>query len=253
MLLFCNRNTIMILSCYNAISMDFLAHTITLSGHEIMAWISAILIFASSFRYMHSIIVWKTKPNVVGWILYQIATICVLVSSYELGAMSTIVASLAYGINQLIIIGLAFYYWYAKINRIEWVYFGISMISLVGWMVLTHSPDVFVGHHFDALKIALIVLIINTFIDMMWAVSIFTKLYKHPETEDSMAWFLAFLSGLFSLLAIEELSTEEFIYPIYLIVSNLAIWLLCFRKIPQHRFAKLFNLIERISGKSWRE
>jgi hypothetical protein len=87
----------------------------------------------------------------------------------------------------------------------------------------------------------------------MGAVSIFTKLYKHPETEDSMAWFLAFLSGIFSLLAIEELTTEEFIYPIYLAVSNLAIWLLCFRKIPRHRFAKLFNFVERISGKSWRE
>jgi hypothetical protein len=127
------------------------------------------------------------------------------------------------------------------------------MISLFGWIILTHSPDVFFGHHFDALRIALIVLMINTLIDMMGAVSIFTKLYKHPETEDSMAWFLAFLSGLFSLLAIDELSTEEFIYPIYLIISNLAIWLLCFRKIPKHRFAKLFNFIERISGKSWRD
>lgn len=233
--------------------MDFLSQTLTITWHEIMAWISAILIFASSFRYMHSIIAWKTKPNVVGWILYQIATICVLVSSYELWAMSTIVASLAYGINQLIIIGLAFYYGYAKINRIEWIYFGISMLSLIAWMILTHSPDVFSGHHFNALKVTLIVLIINTFIDMMWAVSIFTKLYKHPETEDSMAWFLAFLSGIFSFLGIEELTTEELIYPIYLIVSNFAIWLLCFRKIPKHRFAKLFDFIEHISGKSWRD
>jgi hypothetical protein len=68
-----------------------------------------------------------------------------------------------------------------------------------------------------------------------------------------MAWFLAFLSGLFSFLAIDELSAEEFIYPLYLVVSNLAIWLLCFRKIPKHRFAKLFNFVERISGKSWRD
>lgn len=252
MLLFCNRNTIMVLSYRNYMNMDFLAQTVTLSGHEIMAWISAILIFASSFRYMHSIIVWKTKPNVVGWALYQIATICVLVSSYELGAMSTIVASLAYGINQLIIIALAVYYGYAKINKIETVYLGISMISLIVWIILVNFPDVLRWHHFDALMISLIVLIINTFIDMMWAVSIFTKLYKHPETEDSMAWFLAFLSGIFSFLAIDELSAEEFIYPLYLVVSNLAIWLLCFRKIPKHRFAKLFNFVEHISGKSWR-
>jgi len=233
--------------------MDFLAHTITLSGHEIMAWISTILIFASSFRYMHSIIRWKTKPNVVGWVLYQIATICVLVSSYELGAMSTIMAAFAYAINQLIIIILAIYYGHAKINKIEWIYCSISMVSLISWIVLFNNPDILLWYHFDILMISLIVLLINTFIDMMWAVSIFTKLYKHPETEDSMAWFLAFLSWIFSFLAIEEFNTEELVYPTYLLISNLAIWLLCFRKIPRHRFAKLFNFVERISGKSWRD
>jgi len=233
--------------------MAFLSQTFLISWHEIAAWVSAILIFASSFRYMHSIIIWKTKPNVVWWILYQIASICVLISSYELWAMSTIVASLTYGVNQLIIIGLSFYYGYAKIEKIEWVYFGISMLSLLVWIFLIHSPDLLTGSYFiNAYIVSLGVLIINTFIDMMWAVSIFTKLYKHPETEDSMAWFLAFLSGIFSFLAIDEFSPEEFIYPIYLIGSNLAIWLLCFRKIPRYRFMKLFNFIERISGKSWR-
>ncbi len=97
--------------------MTFLAHTITL--YELAAWISAVLIFASSFRYIHSIVIGKTKPNVVGWLLYQIATICVLLTSYELGSFSTIVASFAYAISQLVIIVLAFRYGYAKMNRIE--------------------------------------------------------------------------------------------------------------------------------------
>lgn len=97
--------------------MDFLKQTITL--HELAAWISAVLIFVSSFRYMHSIIVGATRPNIVGWILYQLATLCVLITSYELGSMSTIIASLAYAINQLIIIILAFRYGYSQINRIE--------------------------------------------------------------------------------------------------------------------------------------
>ena len=77
---------------------------ITFSWYDIFAIISWVLVFVSSFRYMYSIIKGKTKPNVVGWLLYQIATLCVLVSSYDLGAMSTIVASFAYTINQLIII-----------------------------------------------------------------------------------------------------------------------------------------------------
>lgn len=47
------------------------------------------------------------------------ATICVLISAYELEIMSTIIASLAYAINQLIIIIMSFYYGYARMNRIE--------------------------------------------------------------------------------------------------------------------------------------
>lgn len=47
---------------------------------------------------------------------------------------------------------------------------------------------------FDELQVAMIVLFTNTLIDAMGAISIFTKLYKEPETEDKWAWFLAMLS-----------------------------------------------------------
>lgn len=210
---------------------------ITFSWYDIFAIISWILVFASSFRYMYSIIKGKTKPNVVGWLLYQIATLCVLVSSYDLGAMSTIVASFAYAINQLIIIWLAFRYGYAKMNRVEWIFFGVSILSLIVWIFLDHS---------------LYLLLINTFIDAMGALAIFVKLYKHPESEDTIAWFIAMISWMFSVLAVQEASVTELVYPYYLLISNAAIWMLCFRKKPKHRFEKLFNILGRITWKDWR-
>lgn len=205
---------------------------ITFSWYDIFALISGVLVFVSSFRYMYSIIKGKTKPNVVGWLLYQIATLCVLVSSYDLGAMSTIVASLAYAINQLIIIGLAFRYGYAKMNRVEGIFFGVSLLSLIVWIFLDHS---------------LYLLLINTFIDAMGALAIFVKLYKHPESEDTIAWFIAMISGVFSVFAVQEASVTELVYPYYLLISNAAIWMLCFRKKPKHRFEKLFNILGRIT------
>ena len=210
---------------------------ITFSWYDIFALISGVLVFVSSFRYMYSIIKGKTKPNVVGWLLYQIATLCVLVSSYDLGAMSTIVASLAYAINQLIIIGLAFRYGYAKMNRVEGIFFGVSLLSLIVWIFLDHS---------------LYLLLINTFIDAMGALAIFVKLYKHPESEDTIAWFIAMISGVFSVFAVQEASVTELVYPYYLLISNAAIWMLCFRKKPKHRFEKLFNILGRITWKDWR-
>lgn len=210
---------------------------ITFSWYDIFAIISWVLVFASSFRYMYSIIKGKTKPNVVGWLLYQIATLCVLVSSYDLGAMSTIVASFAYTINQLIIIWLAFRYGYAKMNRVEWIFFGVSILSLIVWIFLDHS---------------LYLLLINTFIDAMGALAIFVKLYKHPESEDTIAWFIAMISWMFSVLAVQEASVTELVYPYYLLISNAAIWMLCFRKKPKHRFEKIFNILGHITWKDWR-
>lgn len=161
----------------------FLKTSITF--HELAAIISTIIIFVSSFRYMHSIIRGETKPNLVGWLLYELATICVLISAYELDSMSTIAAALAYAINQLFIIILAFQYGYAKINKVEVFYFTISLFSLIVWVVFSHFPHVIGEFEFDEKRVALIVLFTNTLIDAMGAVSIFTKLYKEPETEDT--------------------------------------------------------------------
>ncbi len=229
--------------------MDFLKYSLSL--HELAAWISAILIFVSSFRYIHSIINGKTKPNIVWWLLYQLATICVLITSYELGSMSTISASLAYAINQLIIIVLAFKYGYAHVNRIEWVYFWISLLSLILWAVFAHSPEIAKAYHMDEYSVTVTVLVTNTLIDLMWAIAIFTKLYKEPETEDSLAWFIAFISWIFSFIAVQNYTIHDLIYPMYLIFSNLAIWLLCFRKKPRQRFKVFFDKMELLVWK-WR-
>ena len=118
----------------------FLKTSITF--HELAAVISTVIIFVSSFRYMHSIIRGETKPNIVGWILYELATICVLISAYELNSMSTIVAALAYAINQLLIIILAFKYGDAKVHKVEVFYFTVSLFSLIIWAVFSHFPHV---------------------------------------------------------------------------------------------------------------
>jgi hypothetical protein len=220
---------------------------------EFALWASTIFIFGSSFRYIYSIVKWKTKPNVVGWLLYQIATLCVLISSYELGATSTIIASLAYAVNQLIIIILAFRYGYARMAPIEGIYFGVSIFSLMIWAVLVHSPEIASMTGISEKWVSITVLAINTFIDLMWAVAIFTKLYQQPETEDRLAWLLATISWVFSIIAVTDYTFHDLIYPIYLFTSNLAIWLLCFRRKPRHRFVRFFLFIQKFVGKSWRE
>jgi hypothetical protein len=87
------------------------------------------------FRYIYSILKGRTKPNLVGWLLYQIATLCILISSYELGSVPTIMLSLAFAVTQLIFIILSFRYGFTRMERAEAVYFGISMVSLIMWVI----------------------------------------------------------------------------------------------------------------------
>ena len=152
--------------------------------------LSTILVYASMFRYIYSILQGKTKPNVVGWLLYEIATICILISSYELGSTPTIMLALAFAITQLIVIVLAFRYGFARMDRVEAFYFGISMISLLFWIIARHSPELAEFLHMTDRGLAIFLLTTNTLIDAMGATAIFTKLYKYPETEDRLAWFL---------------------------------------------------------------
>lgn len=242
----------MICSLYSHQTLLIMNYFDHITWHEWALITSTILVYASMFRYIYSILKWKTKPNLIGWLLYQIATLCILLSSYELGSIPTIMLSLAFAITQLIVIVLSFRYGFTRMERVESVYFGISMISLIFWVIGTHSPELMKALDFSERWLAIFVLTTNTLIEIMGALAIFTKLYNHPETEDAISWWLGWLAWLFSLLALTSYTYEDVLYPAYILISNIAIWLLCFRKKPRWRFIHFFTRMEKIFGSNWR-
>jgi hypothetical protein len=114
------------------------------------------------------------------------------------------------------------------------------MIILLFWMVARHDTTLMemLGMTQSGLDITLISA--NTLIECMGAVAIFTKLYHHPETEDHHAWLLSWLGGFAGIIAANSFAYEDLLYPTYLFVTNLAIWLLCFRRKPRWRFLRFF-------------
>lgn len=229
--------------------MDYLNY---ITWNEWALVLSTLLVYASMFRYIYSILKGKTKPNLVGWLLYQIATLCILISSYELWSLPTIMLSLAFAVTQLFVIILSFRYGFTRMEKTEGIYFGVSMVSLIFWVIGTHSPDLMKFMDFSDRGLAIFVLTTNTLIEIMWAMAIFTKLYNHPETEDGISWWLGWLAGVFSLLAVTSYTYEDLLYPTYILVTNFAIWLLCFRKKPRWRFIHIFSRMEKIFWRNWR-
>ncbi len=212
---------------------------------------STTLVIASMARYIYSIIRGDTKPNLIWWALYQIATLCVLLGAFDLGSTPTIALALTFAISQFIIILLSLKYWYVKFTRAEGFYFGISVLCLFFWIIITNRPHYLEVLHLTEHDADIILLTVNTFIETMWAVAIFTKLYHHPGTEDKISWFLGWLSGLLALFAVNVFNYENVIYPLYLVITNFAIWLLCFRDTPKWRFLRFFQWLLGITGK-WR-
>jgi hypothetical protein len=76
-------------------------------------------------RYIYSILEGKTKPNVVGWLLYEIASICILMGAYELYSdgdkemITTIYLALVFSVTQLIVIILAFRRGFVRLSGLE--------------------------------------------------------------------------------------------------------------------------------------
>jgi hypothetical protein len=128
----------------------------------------------------------------------------------------------------------------------------ISMLFLMFWAFAKHSPEFMRLFHMTDRGLDISLITANTMIEVMGAIAIFTKLYHYPETEDHHAWLLSWLGGLAGIIAANSLAYEDLIYPVYLFVTNLAIWLLCFRRKPKWRFIRIFGWIGKIVGTNWR-
>jgi len=211
---------------------------------------STLLVIVSMARYIYSIIQWTTKPNLVGWALYQIATICVLLSALDLWSLPTIALTSAFAVSQFIVILLSFKYGYVKCSRVEWFFFGLSIVCLILWIILTNRPDYLNAMNMNEHDADIILLSVNTLIEVMGAFAIFIKLYHHPGTEDSVSWLLGWISWLLALFAVDSFIYENVLYPLYLVVTNLAIWLLCFRESPQWRALWIARFMMRFSWES---
>lgn len=207
---------------------------------------STILVILSMAWYIASILRWQTKPNLIGWALYQIATLCVLLSAFDLDSTPTIVLAFTFAISQFIVILLSLKYGYVKFSRAEWLYFWISLLCLLFWIIITNRPDYLIILDLTEHDADIMLLTVNTCIETMWALAIFTKLYHHPWTEDSTSWLLGWVSWVLALLAVSSLSYENILYPSYLIITNFAIWLLCFRDTQRWRLRRFFEWLFHI-------
>lgn len=187
--------------------MDFLqSHIFALAAAIIALWVEG--------RYIYSIIKRKTIPNFTGWFIIALSMTFVFFSGIAWGAGSTmwLIGTLAalHTIEAL----LALFYGYFRITPLEKWFIFLALISLLIWYLI---------------KDPLYTIIINTLIDSFGMVSIAYKLFRFPETEDSIAWWVSVLMYGIDMLAVTKWNIANALFISLNFIECFIIFALTFR------------------------
>ena len=175
------------------------------STHFLFGWSAGLLSFLAFIIYYITIINGKTLPNKATWLILTIVGILVSVSYYSIGAKETIWVSISYVVGPLIAFLLSLKYGESNWTILDRTCLSISIVSILVWS-FTES--------------AIIVLLINIFIDFLGIIPTIKKSYINPESEDYIPWLITTIASLLNILAIQDWVFSIYVYPIYMIVFN---------------------------------
>ena len=164
-----------------------------------MIYIGILLAVIAEFKYMHSVIEGKSKPNFSAWGIFTISMTLVLISSYSLGARSSLYIIGIFTVLHLITTTLAFQFRKFALTLFEKILLLLVALSLILWVTTENAWTA---------------LLINIFVDTLGFISILYKLYLHPKTEDTFAWTLSFIAYGVNLFAITKWTPQEYLFTI---------------------------------------
>lgn len=205
--------------------MDFL-------GSPIFAYIAIVIALIVEGRYIYTIITRRTIPNFTGWFIISLSMTFLFFSSLVSGAGHSIWLIGTLAILHIIESILALYYWVFRVTRFERSLIALAFVSLALWYVT---------------EVPLYTILMNTVIDSMGMISIAYKLFRFPETEDTIAWVVSALMYGIDMLAVTEWNIENALFITINFVECTIIAVLTFRHMTrlqklQMYLAKLFHI-----------
>lgn len=165
---------------------------------------TSLIIFSATFLailaegiYIVSILQRKTKPSFSGWLLFFISMLCILVSSYALGARDSLYLIGTFATLNGVIALLALKYGFVRFSRMDIILFVLTFIGIVLWWRLSDPWYT---------------LIISVLIDMFGFIVMAKKLYINPETENTWAWAMSVMAYGLNLYAIAYWVPQEYLF-----------------------------------------
>jgi hypothetical protein len=174
----------------------------------IIGIVAGVIAFASYLPYIISILRGKTKPSRATMAIWVVVDSVIAASYIASGARTTVFTAVAYAVMQVIILGLAIKHGMGGRSWLDVACITGAIIGMVAWFITKNAPTA---------------LFIATFVELLGFVPTIKKAYLYPDTEDTLAWVMAFLAATLNLIAIDSFSPQISVYPIAIFLGEVLV------------------------------
>jgi hypothetical protein len=171
-----------------------------------MGIISGLVVFATIFPYVTSILRKETVPNRVTWIIWSSLGLMLLFSTKASGATETLWFAVIGFTNPFIILLFSFKYGVKEWTPLDTKCLAGATLGVIGWK-LTGKPEIGIVFFFVA--------------DLCGLVPTVKKVRRDPTSESFWGWIPYPFGCAFGILAIQEWRFGIWAYPVFGVIASL--------------------------------
>ncbi len=186
--------------------------------NENFVYVAILLNLIGSGGYLIETIRGKVKPNKVTWLLWAIAPLVAFFAQISQGVGLTSLMTFSVGFLPLLIFFASFVNKKSQwaVTKFDLICGAFSMVGLIMWYI-TQVGDVAIFFSIVA--------------DALAALPTIIKSYKEPETENSLAFFLAAIATLLTLLSSQIWDFTNSAFLLYIFFANALIFVLIYFRL----------------------
>lgn len=184
--------------------------------HKLIGIVAGIIATAGFVPYIVAIIKNQNRPSKASWIIWTIVGAAIAVGYKDSGGGAGVWVAVSYAVCPAIILGLTYYKNREKIGVwpvADKLCLAIGIAIFIPWVIFKTVGGDFPQWNWILPRITLYGAIA---VDAFGAIPTIIKSWKNPKLENLGGWTFWFVANWFNLLAIENWSFDEALYPIYI-------------------------------------
>ena len=174
----------------------------------ILGYLSGVVSLFGYPPYLRDIFHGTTKPQRASWLIWTVLGSIAFFSQLAEGATHSLWLTGTQSAGTFIIFLASLWRGEGGLAKRDIISLGVAALGLILWYFTRHA----------AFALLLVILV-----DAAGVVPTVLKSWEDPSSETMIAWVLASLGGLLGALAVGSLSFILLIYPLYIVIANLAV------------------------------